>query len=43
MNDAEKFELLARLLPYVSNDDSNLDMVDFAQVVADRVKDDLDE
>ncbi len=44
MNDEQKLALLARLLPYVSGDDydDDLDLVDFAQVVADRVKEDYE-
>ena len=42
MDTFQKLEMLERLLPYVSDDDEDLNMVDFAQVIADRVREDLD-
>lgn len=40
--DEEKMALLVRLLPYVADDDEpDDDLVDFAQLIADRVAEDL--
>jgi hypothetical protein len=41
MSDAEKLALLAKLLPYVSDDDGELNLQDFARMVADRAEEDL--
>jgi hypothetical protein len=40
LDQTDKLELLARLVPYVADDDEDFDLVDFAQMIADRVAED---
>lgn len=41
MTNEQKLELLARLLPYVSDDDSELPLAEFAVLVSERCWDDV--